>query len=380
MNRVIEIGKLKDMGLEGRANYLASCLGIEVENLIRLQSLNGNLREDILNASTFLYNSLVSQGHEKQFALSHISSGILGALIFPKEDLSKSQLSAAHAMDEQFGDSRDELSDSLGVDLTSSEIVRMKVAERSDGKRQVSSAVRASRIWAGKVKYSYYDLIRSIKVPLKLGILEAFYLGAVYPEFSAVSKKYSIRMSARREGREEFLGIMSGISQLLFNIQPGPDKTSLNLNSKAVYSWLFEVVGINELCQGSISKKFEELKRYGAVPAEQLMQAFVYGVLARKGNIRYIRNNQYLTMSNRENPLLLWNIQSISKLIGLNPGLVNGHGILNYNWRDIKAVASSEIFDRAFPYNHLGAFVNPSHIKALNASPYKPLPVHNPAS
>ncbi|MBI2101384.1 hypothetical protein HYT53_02130 [Candidatus Woesearchaeota archaeon] len=358
------------LSLEERTAVLCSKLRVGRGKLHEFSGAGGIGREDLINAAVFLYSRLKYLGYSKASALSHITSGILGLLIFPDKDMLEADLSAARAINESFRNERNELEAEIGFSVTAPEILRIETFRYAEGKELKLNAVEARNRWGQNVEFSSYDLIRGIKLPMEITPYEAAFLGAIYPQMSIVGHKNTMRMYGNGGKNMELFELLKIMSKGMFNIQSNHNNSSnLFLSSRALYTWFTEILGLKKELDERSFPEFNEICSGKTAAASE--ESFLYGLIARRA-LMYNQKTDYYFVINSASRQFLMRVKSLSEKYELEPHLMleNGgvRGRLIYHAKDVGTIEKANVLKGSLPTGaaYKGGFFNPSHVAKLS--------------
>lgn len=364
-NRLFRRKSLSLMSLEERTAALCKTLGVSPSQLSEMAHIGDDQRNEILNAAILVYHRLREQGYEKSFALSHITSGILGLILYPDIPPNQAESRAASNIHFLFSKDRSQIRQDTGVDITSTEVLRVKAFSHVEDRELIINAVRSREVWGNEVRFSSTDLIRGIKLPVILTPYEAAFLGVIYSGASIYPEKCSVRLYGSGKEKDLFT-IVREMSNSVLNIDLNNSASSnVFLTSMAVYEWLVKVLGLSKGMGERKAPDFSRLPRDERTDVKQLYEAFLYGILARKGRI-YKRKQPYMTIKMNKSVAFLKQVKELSEMLGLSPSLYDDYGSLHFGVKDIEKIRGSQLFSGAFHYKNTGGFFNPLHIQHLS--------------
>ncbi|MBS3101068.1 hypothetical protein J4204_02965 [Candidatus Woesearchaeota archaeon] len=370
-SRLIDMASFSKLSLEERTAVLCSKLRVGRGELHEFSSAGGVGREDLIEAAVFLYLRLKFLGYSKASALSHITSGILGLVIFPNNNVLEAGSSAATAINKSFRNERNELEEEIGFSVTAPEILRIETFRYAENKELRINAVGARRRWGTKVEFSSYDLIRGIKLPMQITPYETAFLGAIYPQMSFVEHKNTVRMYDKDGKNRGLFKLLKIMSKDMFNIQNNNNNSSnLFLSSRAVYTWLTEILGLKKELDGRIFPEFNEI--CGSKTAAASEESFLYGLIARRALMYRQRKSPHFVI-NSSSRLFLTRVKDLSEKYELRPHLMTeddggGRGRLIYCAADVQTIEKANVLKGSLPTDaaYKGGFFNPSHVANLS--------------
>ena len=186
--RLIEPKDLAGMDLDERVGHFSDVLGIPHENLYECSYRNTALpiEKRLEKLSLLIYQTLVKQKHEKYFALSHITHGILGLILCEETevDWDKSPGRCLYkVIAREYANEWKDLVKETGTDLSIISGLRKWVFEhgRNGRKAKFHTNVEAAiSNWGEEISYSKFDLVKGVKLPDFIDADLAFFLGVAY--------------------------------------------------------------------------------------------------------------------------------------------------------------------------------------------------------
>lgn len=323
-------------------------------------------KEQILELSSLIYSKLREQGFDKNYCLSHITSGILAIVLNDDENLKDAEKNIAKKIDYHFKEEKEYLELRLGISLTAPQVIRMDVFEKQEGREIYLNADISRKVWGDCVKYSYNDFIRGIKIPTEIGRDETIYFGVIFPGASFVSKKNSIRLYGSKREKDFFSKVIIDMVNEMFNVngKSRKDPDSVVINSQAIYSWFINYINIVEDIRERKIIDFDSIPLY--IPLEEAKELFLYGIIARKARIYPSKNTKYFVINLKKNIIFLKAIKELSEQLGYTPYLMEWQGRLIFHSDDLEKIKNSSLLN-GFKYNHIGGFINPYHINQLKS-------------
>ena len=369
---IIDRKTYSSMTLEQRTQKLCLALGASPEELEALASPDIKSQDKFIEAAVFLYRRLRDLGYEKVFALSHITSGILSLILCPQADFEDSELRTARAISDMFKVEEYVAGDQTFVAITAPQVLRIKAFEEVEGRPLVLNAAKAKKVWGQDVQFSYFDLIRGIKLPNQLTVYESAFIGMIFAQPTIQEKKYSISIWGKRRGREDLVTLMAQMSEKIFNINNNSNRGNgsrqphpyMYMNSQAVYTWFVNVLGLQKDMNERAFPDFTKLMGKSESDPRPLEEAFLYGLLARRGVI-YGKKGLYLVFRATNGIDFLKRLKELSEKVGLYPHLMENDRKLYYRATDVQKIRASTVFDNGFLYAHRGGFFNPAHLRRL---------------
>jgi len=372
--RIVQFDDLIDANLEQRISILREKFGLRKKDL---KLFRYHDRESFIDATSMLYSKMKALDLDPSFIMAHITGSILSPLFSEEEDFRKATSSVSNAITYAFASDAKDLSKLHGVEINAVEALRIIVYEAVEMKNLDVNAAEAKRVWGKKVKFSASDLMRGVKLPVSIGLEEAFLLGVLTVSAHADSVEESIRgkycfdcSNSPRTEKEFFRDIVQDLVYKTFNLPSSKNHNNhirehvVQINSKAVYTFLCDVLKMNPSIKQRSLLNLKNMSK--DISNNDLKKSYLYGILAKKMKLVYDRTCLIGQMKFNHNPSLLQQIGELSESLGYNPSFNLDAARLIFYGRDITSMIGDNLFQKNnFPYPTLGSFVNPYHIGKL---------------
>lgn len=263
----------------------------------------------------------------------------------------------------------------FGVEVTAPQMMRMEIFEEIEKRKVTMNAFSAKNVWGDKIRFSYMDLIRGIKVPLTLDYLTSFLITTLMHKDDKNRTTKKIQFKPNDKNREYFDTVIFPMVYDHFNLgvntghKPRPlsfKNTGISITSPAITTF------IDTLCsEGHDLPNFEKINEQCELNQKSMRdihESAFYAVINREGRvITPLGRKQYILISKRHNLAYLEELQKLAEQLGYRTEIHRTKGALYVPSETVKKLAETDYFQRrGFEYKTLGAFVNPHLIKQLS--------------
>ena len=371
--RLIVPKDLAGMNLDERVQHFNDKLGIPHQELYQCSYRNAALPIEIrLEKLSFLiYETLVQQNHEKYFALSHITHGILGLILCEETEIDWDKGPGRclyRVIAREYSGEWKKLVEETGVELSVISGLRKWVFEHaSNGKKakfkpNVGTAVET---W-GDLPYSKFDLVKGVKLPDFIDADLAFFLGVAY--FGRFDTMLSgISLSFKDAHKPLFDRVVAPIAEDKFNLKlklrPMRERGfEYYTHSMLVSSWLASYFDYDTNIVFRQTAKLDEIPEENMIDRDAAKEIFLYGIVARRGRIDKLRYNSFrmLLSVGVSAPEATEYVGELAKSLGYTCSYNLDNGIVYFTQGDCRKILGSKLLDKyKFSYPHMGGYVHP---------------------
>jgi hypothetical protein len=369
MKSLIRISKLRDLSLEERALAMAEAFGIESQRLLHFSYLNQELSpgEKVIGLATEVYKGIVGRGEGEDVALAHITYDMLRLMLTEP----RAGITGVGRLNLLI---RRECAEELKIlnNTKSARLItalRKKIAE-SQGSTFSLNATPAEQSWEG-ITFSNFDILDGVRLPTLIRADTAFLLGYLF--YSAFRpERNRIDISTAGEQDQFFSSLINNIfnDNFGFYMTRGVQRERVFYHyctSKALATWLqaigFEKGGIKERQRIN----FAMLPRENVFDYEGAREAFLYGMIAKRGSLYPLATGFTLNLQvAKAAPEVTAYINALCEGLGFKTSCFEKKGQVYFCKDDCyRLVDSTLLSENGFKYEHRGAFVLPNHLSMI---------------